>query len=108
MSNQTYAKPNGLSLAALIFGILAFLGSFCVLTTPFLASMAVMFSWLSRGDRKMNGQAIAGNILALAAAVISLVILVLALTVMRTTLDGLLSMGADYFTGMIGNLPGGM
>ena len=56
----------------------------------------------------MNGQAIAGNILALAAAVISLVILVLALTVMRATLDGLLSMGADYFTGMIGNLPGGM
>lgn len=86
MENNVYSKANGLSAAALIFGILALLGSFLVIPTPFNASMAIMFSWLSRGDKKMNRQALAGNILALASIVISLTVCVILMTVFITAL----------------------
>ena len=101
MTDNVYAKTNGLSLAALIFGILAFLGSFAVVPTPFCASLAVMFSWLSRGDKKMNGQAVAGNVLAVAAVVISLVVLGLVLTVFRVAAEAFFSMGAEMFRDLI-------
>ncbi len=64
-----------MSLASLVFGILAVIGSFVVVPTPLLAGLAITFAWLSRGDRRMGNQAIAGNILALIAIAISIIIL---------------------------------
>ena len=86
--NDIKAKPNGLSLAALIFGILAVLGSFTVVGTPFLSGLAIMFSWLSRGDRKMCGQALAGNILGAAAIFISLIVAVVLAVMLANSFFG--------------------
>ena len=47
MNHQERAEYNGLSIAALVFGILAVLGSFTILATPLLASLAISFAWLS-------------------------------------------------------------
>ncbi len=69
------AGSNSMSLASLVFGILAVLGSCVVIPTPFFAGLAITFSWLSRGDRRMNNQALAGNILAIVAIIISLFVL---------------------------------
>ena len=79
--NTVKAGSNSMSLASLVFGILAVLGSIVIIPTPFLAGLAITFSWLSRGDRKMSNQALAGNILAVAAILISLFVLGLLLVV---------------------------
>ena len=68
------ARANALSLASLVFGILAVLGSFVIVPTPMLSGLAITFSWLSRGDKRMNSQALAGSILAAIAIVISLIV----------------------------------
>ena len=80
MNHQERAEYNGLSIAALVFGILAVLGSFTILATPLLASLAISFAWLSRGERKMHWQAITGNVLAVLSIVISLTLILLLLT----------------------------
>lgn len=77
--NNIKASSNGLSLASLIFGILAVLGSFMMFTTPIFSGLAITFAWLSRGDKKLSNQAIAGNILAIIAIVISLIIFIILL-----------------------------
>ena len=77
--NNIKASSNGLSLASLIFGILAVLGSFMMITTPIFSGLAITFAWLSRGDKKMSNQAIAGNILAFIAIAISLILLTILL-----------------------------
>ena len=69
------AGSNGMSLAALVFGILAVLGSFVIAPTPLLSGLAITFSWLSRGDKKMCNQAVAASILAVIAIIISLVVM---------------------------------
>lgn len=70
------SKANSMSLAALIFGIIAVLGSFTVVLTPLFAGLAVTFALLSRGDKKMCGQAIAGNVLAVFAVAVSIIVLI--------------------------------
>ncbi len=72
--NTIKAGSNGMSLAALVFGIMAVLGSIVVIPTPLLAGLSITFSWLSRGDKRMNNQALAGNILSVIAIVISLIV----------------------------------
>ena len=72
MSDQLKAETNGLSIASLVFGIFALLTSITVVPVIFMSSMAIMFSWLSRGNRRMNGQALAGNILAIISIIISI------------------------------------
>ena len=72
MSDQLKAETNGLSIASLVFGIFALLTSSTVVPVIFMSSMAIMFSWLSRGNRRMNGQALAGNILAIISIIISI------------------------------------
>ena len=79
--NNIKAGSNTMSLAALVFGILSVLGSLVVVPTPLFAGLAITFSWLSRGDRKMSNQALAGNILAVVAILISLFVLGLLLVV---------------------------
>ena len=74
--NNIKASSNGLSLASLVFGILAVIGSFVIIPTPLFAGLAITFSWLSRGDRRMSNQALAGNILALIAIAVSIIIFV--------------------------------
>ena len=74
--NNIKASSNGLSLASLVFGILAVIGSFVIVPTPLFAGLAITFSWLSRGDRRMSNQALAGNILALIAIAVSIIIFV--------------------------------
>ena len=76
MSDQLKAGANGLSIASLLFGILALLTSITVIPVLFFASLAIMFSWLSRGNRRMNGQALAGNILAIISIIISICVVV--------------------------------
>ncbi len=75
------AKSNSLSLASLIFGILALMGSVLIIPTPFTAGLAITFSWLSRGDKKLSNQAIAGNILAVIAIAVSLIVLIMLFSV---------------------------
>lgn len=79
--NTVKAGSNSMSLASLVFGILAVLGSCVIFPTPFLAGLAITFSWLSRGDRRMSNQALAGSILAAVAILISLFVLVLIIAV---------------------------
>lgn len=74
--NETKAASNNMSLAALIFGILAVLGSFTVVLTPVFAGLAITFSWLSRGDKRMCTQAVVGNVLGVIAIVISIIVLI--------------------------------
>ena len=76
MQNNISAERNGLSTASLVFGILALIFSWSVVLTPFNSALAITFSWLSRGDKKMNGQAIAGNILGLISIIISIAVVV--------------------------------
>ena len=38
-------------------------------------SMAIMFAWLSRGNKRMNGRAVAGNVMAIVSIVLGLVVL---------------------------------
>ncbi len=73
--NTIKADSNTMSLAALVFGILSLLGSLVIVPTPLFAGLAITFSWLSRGDRRMSNQALAGNILAVFAIGISLIVL---------------------------------
>ena len=76
MNEQTKAVPNGLSTASLIFGILALLTSITVVLVPFNASMAIMFAWLSRGNKKMCSRAAAGNLMGIISLVLGLVVLI--------------------------------
>ena len=88
MQNNISAERNGLSTASLVFGILALIFSVFIVFTPFNAALAITFSWLSRGDKKMNGQAIAGNILGLISIVISIAVVVaLFITFMHYALE---------------------
>lgn len=73
--NNTKAESNSMSLASLVFGILAVLSSFIVVLTPLFAGLAITFAWLSRGDKHMSNQAIAGNILAVISIVVSFAVL---------------------------------
>ena len=75
MYEQSKAAPNALSTASLVFGILALLSSITVVAVPFMASMAIMFAWLSRGNKRMNGRAVAGNVMAIVSIVLGLVVL---------------------------------
>ena len=72
--NTIKAGSNSMSLAALVFGILAVLASIVVIPTPLLAGLSITFSWLSRGNKRMSNQALAGNILAVIAIIISLIV----------------------------------
>lgn len=72
--NTIKASSNSMSLAALVLGILAVLASILVIPTPLFAGLSITFSWLSRGDKRMSNQALAGNILAVIAIVISLIV----------------------------------
>ena len=67
---------NGLAAASLVFGILAILGSVLVLPTAFNAGLAITFAWLSRGDGRMCGRAVAGNILGVVSIILSIIALI--------------------------------
>ena len=91
MYEQSKAAPNALSTASLVFGILALLTSITVVAVPFNASLAIMFSWLSRGDKKMNGRAVAGNVMALVSIVLGLAVLVALLLAAVSWMHGAVS-----------------
>ncbi len=74
MNENLKAEYNGLSVASFVFGILAVLSSFVLVLTPFFAPLAITFAWLSRGNKKMNWQAVAGNTLAILSILISFVV----------------------------------
>lgn len=73
--NNTKAESNSMSLASLVFGILAVLGSFAVVPTPLFAGLSITFACLSRGDKHMSNQAVAGNILAVISIIVSIMVL---------------------------------
>lgn len=83
--NNIKADSNTMSLAALVFGILSVLGSLVVVPTPLFAGLAITFSWLSRGDKRMSNQALAGNILAVIAICISLIVAAVLLLALAIT-----------------------
>lgn len=64
-----------MSLASLVFGILAVLSSFIVVFTPLFAGLAITFAWLSRGDKRMSNQAAAGNVLAVISIAVSIAVI---------------------------------
>ncbi|MBQ1424320.1 MAG: hypothetical protein IIY96_07765 [Lachnospiraceae bacterium] len=88
MYEQSKAAPNALSTASLVFGILALLTSITVVAVPFMASMAIMFAWLSRGNKRMNGRAVAGNVMAIVSIVLGIVVLVAVLLAAVSWLHG--------------------
>ena len=75
MNEQTKAAPNALSNASLFFGILALLSCITVIAVPPLACLAITFSWLSRGNKRMNGRAVAGNVMAIVSIVLGIAVL---------------------------------
>lgn len=112
MDNNIRAEANGLSIAGLVFGILAVLSSFTVVFIPFFASMAITFSLLSRGNKKMNVQAIAGNILAIVSIIIGLLICSIILVLIIGGISELFSSGSfhfdyEYISPVIENITGG-
>ena len=81
MNGTLKAESNGMSLAALIFGILSLLFSAAVLPTFLFGPMALTLGLLSRGEKKLGSQASIAVILAVISAVISLVVTVVAVIV---------------------------
>ena len=81
MNDTLKAESNGMSLAALVFGILSLLFSAAVLPTFLFGPMALTLGLLSRGDKKLGSQASVAVILAVISAVISIVVTVAAVIV---------------------------
>ena len=104
MDYSMKAEKNGLSLASFVFGILAVLGSFVVVPTPFFASMAICFAWLSRGKKKMNWQAAAGNVLAVVSILISIAIVLLLIAALITYLRDYVSQHATELAPILDGL----
>ncbi len=88
MYEQTKAAPNALSTASLLFGILALLTSITVVAVPFTASLAITFAWLSRGNKRMNGRAVAGNVMAIVSIVLGITVLIALVLALISWLHG--------------------
>ena len=74
MDNTLKAESNGMSLAALILGVLSLLLSAAVLPTFLFGPLAVTLGLLSRGEKRMGSQGMAAVILAVISVVISIAV----------------------------------
>ena len=83
------AAPNGMSLAAFIFGILTLLGSCTIALPVFTAPLTVTFALLSRGNKRMNTQAFTGLLLAVFGLAIGLIVFVLVLLIIGGSIAAL-------------------
>ena len=72
MINAKEKSSTGMAVGSLIMGLLSLLTSFIMIFTPLFSGLAIAFSWLSRGNSKMKGAAIIGNILAVIAMIVSI------------------------------------
>lgn len=73
MDKTAKAAKNSLSVTSLVFGILAVAVSWTVVLGLPNALLAIMFSALSRGKMKRNGQAVAGMLLGIAAILLGII-----------------------------------
>jgi len=72
MENKAKAEINGFAVAALVFGILSLLTGISMFLPVINCTLAVVFSLLSRGNRKMCGMAVTGMALGIAGLLIGL------------------------------------
>ena len=82
MNSDTKSEVNGLSIAGLVFGILAIITCWMVVFVPFNAGMAITMSCLSRGGKKMNGISITGCVLAGISLFIAVLLMILMVSLM--------------------------